>query len=197
MLCVFTWVTDAHDKLEINLNYTFCWSKRPPTYPQIVVKSFIYSLTNQSHDSGVNLQEVIKINGSLLVCVAACNCSQTTGTHFDSLREREKKLRKRKPTAYMYLWTPRARMSGVDGCLQLIISVISDPYASAMFLASALVECNWRRLYMYNTCYTRLNHLPSNGVATDPMTVFFFCIYNAFKYWWSLFSLKYIVLKLQ
>ena len=100
MLCVFTWVTDAHDKLEINLNYTFRWSKRPPTYPQIVVKSFIYSLTNQSHDSGVNLQEVIKINGSLLVCVAACNCSQTTGTHFDSLREREKKLRKRKPTAY-------------------------------------------------------------------------------------------------
>ena len=41
---------------------------------------------------------------------------------------------------------------------------------------------------------TRQNHFPSNGVATDPMTVFFGII-NAFKYWCSLFSLKSTVLK--
>ena len=43
---------------------------------------------------------------------------------------------------------------------------------------------------------TRVNHFPSNGAATDPMKVFF-GVFNAFKYWCSLFSLKYIVLKLK
>ena len=59
-----------------------------------------------------------------------------------------------------------------------------------------LFNLNRFSIYIIIWAITRLNHFPSNGVATDPMTVFFY-IFNAFKYWCSLCLLKYIVLKLK
>ena len=46
-----------------------------------------------------------------------------------------------------------------------------------------------------NPCLHTVIHV--NGVAIDPRQSFFFCIFNAFKYRYFLFSLKSIVSKLK